>query len=146
SGGMSNFGATSYGGKQKAINTAIAYQPAKNLDLRFTWNRSSSEGDLSFNSKRNELGLTTTYNLGEKFTLSGTFSNSKMDYLGSTGGTSTNFMFFNLTARPIGKLETSFGYQVMKSNSNGSSTNTSGLGTGGTTSIGGFPAGYGNPY
>src|SRR5262249_43939855 len=122
----------------------VAYQPAHNLDLRLTWNRSSSEGDLSFNSKRNELGFTATYNMGERLTLSGTFSNSKMDFLGSTGGSSTDFMFFKVGAKPWRKLETNFGYQVMKSNSSGSTTGTTG--TGGTSTIGGITAGYGNPY
>jgi len=102
------------------------------LSLDLTWNKSSSIGDYLYNSKRNDIALNATYNLGERLSFNTSYAVQKVTYVGSTGGTSSNMMFFNIHSKPIGKLTSNLSFQTMKTTSSIASTSTDTTGTGTT--------------
>ncbi len=161
----SGFTATGFAGKSRTINASMDYQPFRRLNLNFTWNQATSQGDYSFNSSSNNLGLNLSYTLGERLAVSSSFTTQHIAYIGTTGGTTSNMMFFNVRGRPFGRLTTTLSYQIMRSNSSGANTTTTtpttvttnpllngvlpvGTGTTGTNTgiidpTTGLPAGYG---
>jgi hypothetical protein len=148
SGGYSGYSFSSFGGKSRGITFAMNYQPWQALTLDFNWNTSTSEGNYLYNSRRNDIGLNITYSLGQRLTVSSHFSVQKVSYIGSSGGTSSNLAFFTIQGKPVGKLGVTLNYQMMRTNSAYSLTNT-GTGTGTTIGTGGTTGGIytgGNPF
>lgn len=127
----SNFTGGSYGGKSKTLTLGWEMRPVKTLTLSTNFSHTSSLGDLQYNSKSDNLGLTLNYNLGEKLNFFSNFTTQKMKYLGTTGGgSSTNVFAFNVNSKAIGKFITRLNYTLMRTISSTTSTST---GTTGTT-------------
>jgi len=143
-GSYTGFGISSFGGRSRGLNLSLSYQPWPTLDLGFTWNKSSSEGDYQFNSDRNDVGLNVSYTLGENFALQTAMSRQQVRYLGAGGSTSSNLFFLNMRAKPLGRLVTNLSYQLMQTNS--SVNLTGGTGTGTTTGTGFFGGSNLNSY
>lgn len=143
SGGFNNanyygYGAYNFGGKSRGVTMGMDYQPWQNLNLSLGWNSYSSEGDYQYNSRRNDLSFNLAYNLGERLSFNTAFSRQKVDYIGSAGGTNSNLLYFNIHAKPFGRLTADLRYQMMKTDSSlnlnggsGSGQGTAFYGTGG---------------
>jgi hypothetical protein len=136
------FGYSGYGGRSNGINFALDYQPWPNTTLGININRALSEGDYQFNSSRSDLGITASYNMGERLTFTGMMNMQNVSYIGMDGGSKTRLMFLSLHGKPFGRLGAQLSYQLMNTDSNFNAGTGGAPGTGG---IGGLP-GYGGGF
>jgi hypothetical protein len=136
-GGYNSFSAGSFGGNSKTMMFGVNYQPFNAMNLTFNWNRSSSEGDYLFNSKRNDFNFVASYNVGERVQLNANFAKQNMSYIGSAGGTNTTMMGFMVRANPLRRLMTMLNFSRMQTNSS-QPGGTNGGTNGGTGGTGGF--------
>ncbi len=139
SGGLgygTSYSTANYSGNSRTISLQTSYQPLPPLTLEMQWSTSKSLGDYLYNSNRNDVTFSVGYALGERLSANTAFSIQKVDYSGSSGGTSSNMMFVNLRGRPVGKLTATLNYQYMRtSNSATSSSSTTSLYSSGGTNL-----------
>ena len=135
----SSYGINSYGGRSRSHHLGMEYRVRRNLGLNLSYDTSASIGDYLFNSTRNGLNFTMTYDPSDRMHLDTTWGTQRVNYTGSVGGTNSNTLAFNLYGRPFGgKLTTQLGWQSLQTRSalNLSSATTATQTIGSVTTIG----------
>ncbi len=135
--GYYGMGSGSFGGNSRMMGLTASYQPAGALSIEAQVRTSASAGDYMYNSKRNDLSMSATYNAGERLSLSSGLMLQKVTYLGTEGGSNNMGVFINARGKPWGKLVTDLSVSVQ---------NTTSTATTDTTGTGGYTGGYGTYF
>lgn len=135
--GYYGLGSGSFGGNSRLMGLTVSYQPAGALSLEAQFRTSASAGDYMYNSKRNDMTMSATYNAGERLSLSSGLMVQKVTYLGTEGGSHNMGVFMNARGKPWGKLITDLSVSIQ---------NTTSTATTDTTATGGYTGGYGTYF
>jgi hypothetical protein len=118
---------SSYGGKSATNRFSVEYQPRKALQLAATIETDSSIGSYEYNTNRNSLSFSTSWQASRRMSLNATYSSQAVTYTNGYGATTSNTLMFYLQGHPFGgKLNTTLSWQSMQTAStvNFDATNT----------------------